>query len=237
MEEGWLRLWRKLEDSRVFNDPDPWILKIWVWCMIKARWTEGWKHGRKLNPGQFVCGSRGAAEQLNISHSRLYRGLKTLQDWGQIRLENVKHQFTVITLCNWEVYQPEDDDERNTGETPVKHRRNTAETPSLVEEGEALKEGEDGVRARPRRKAFVKPTLEEVAAYCRERGNRVDPQAWFDHYESNGWRVGASPMRDWKAAVRTWERNEGRFDRNGHGQRDLFGGIEEFVKGGPFRDP
>lgn len=57
------------------------------------------------------------------------------------------------------------------------------------------------------RTRFVKPTLEEVAAYCRERGNNIDPQGFIDHYESNGWKVGKTPMQDWKAAVRTWERN------------------------------
>ena len=52
------------------------------------------------------------------------------------------------------------------------------------------------------------PTLEEVKAYCKERGNKVDPERWFDYYTSNGWKVGKNPMKDWKAAVRTWERGE-----------------------------
>lgn len=54
---------------------------------------------------------------------------------------------------------------------------------------------------------FKKPTVEEVEAYCLERGKGIDPQQWFDHYTSNGWVVGRSPMKDWKAAVRNWERN------------------------------
>lgn len=54
---------------------------------------------------------------------------------------------------------------------------------------------------------FIKPTLAAVTDYCRERENQVDPQRFLDHYESNGWKVGKNPMKDWKAAVRTWERN------------------------------
>jgi hypothetical protein len=59
------------------------------------------------------------------------------------------------------------------------------------------------------KKKFVRPTVDQVRAYCNERGNRVDPQRFVDHYESNGWIVGRAraPMKDWKAAVRTWERN------------------------------
>lgn len=54
---------------------------------------------------------------------------------------------------------------------------------------------------------FAPPTVEEVAAYCQERGNQVDPQRFVDYYDANGWKVGRNPMKDWKAAVRTWEKN------------------------------
>lgn len=57
-------------------------------------------------------------------------------------------------------------------------------------------------------KKFVRPTLQQVRAYCDERKNKVDPERFIDHYESNGWKVGGkSAMKDWKAAVRTWEKN------------------------------
>lgn len=56
-------------------------------------------------------------------------------------------------------------------------------------------------------KKFAPPTLEEVTAYCKERNNNVDPQRFIDYYESNGWLVGKNKMKNWQAAVRTWERN------------------------------
>lgn len=56
-----------------------------------------------------------------------------------------------------------------------------------------------------KRTSFEKPTVEEIAAYCSERKNGIDPQAFFDFYESKGWKVGAVKMRDWRACVRTWE--------------------------------
>lgn len=61
-----------------------------------------------------------------------------------------------------------------------------------------------------RRAQFIKPTLAEVAEYCQARGKGVDPEAWYDHYEANGWKVGMAktPMQNWKAAVRTWEKNQ-----------------------------
>jgi hypothetical protein len=59
-----------------------------------------------------------------------------------------------------------------------------------------------------RTKRFVPPTVDEVRDYCLERGNGIDPQRFIDHYTSNGWMVGKNKMKDWKAAVRTWEQRE-----------------------------
>nr|DAW38780.1 MAG TPA: DnaD like replication protein [Caudoviricetes sp.] len=58
-----------------------------------------------------------------------------------------------------------------------------------------------------KRKRFEKPTLSEIKAYCIERNNNVDAQHFFDYYESNGWKVGKNSMKNWQAAVRTWEKN------------------------------
>ena len=60
---------------------------------------------------------------------------------------------------------------------------------------------------REKKKRFTPPTLQEVKDYCLERGNNVDAQRFVDYYTSQGWKVGKHPMKDWKAAVRTWERN------------------------------
>ena len=61
---------------------------------------------------------------------------------------------------------------------------------------------------KPLRTRFVPPTLSDVQAYCLERNNNVDAQRFIDYYTSNGWKVGKNPMKDWKAAVRNWERSD-----------------------------
>ena len=55
---------------------------------------------------------------------------------------------------------------------------------------------------------FTPPTLDEVEDYCRQRNNRVNAEKFFTYYTSNGWKVGRNPMKDWRAAIRTWEQNE-----------------------------
>jgi len=54
---------------------------------------------------------------------------------------------------------------------------------------------------------FSPPTIDDLKDYCKERKNQVDAEKWLSHYESNGWKVGRNPMKDWKASVRTWEKS------------------------------
>ena len=77
--------------------------------------------------------------------------------------------------------------------------------------------GEDSEESAPppptRAKRFVPPTVDEVRAYCQDRQNGVDPQRFVDYYSSNGWMVGKNKMKDWKAAVRTWEQKDKQYGR------------------------
>lgn len=61
---------------------------------------------------------------------------------------------------------------------------------------------------RPKNGRFIKPSLEEIREYCKERKNHINAQVFFDYYESNGWKVGRTPMKDWRASIRTWEKRD-----------------------------
>ena len=77
-------------------------------------------------------------------------------------------------------------------------------TPLLEEEKEREKELE--VLKKPNTTSKAKPTFEELASYCKERGELISADAFWDFYESVGWKIGNRPMKDWQAAVRTWEK-------------------------------
>lgn len=67
----------------------------------------------------------------------------------------------------------------------------------------------------PTRKRFVKPELEEIREFCFEKNINIDVDRFFHYYESKGWKVGVSPMKDWKAAVRNWAKNDSIYARPG----------------------
>lgn len=88
-----------------------------------------------------------------------------------------------------------------------------------------------------KRKRFVAPSADEVRAYCKERGNRVDPQRFVDFYTANGWTQGrGKPIKDWRAAVRTWESRDTGRPAGGNAKPvpsdadydfgDIFGGVQ-----------
>ena len=100
-----------------------------------------------------------------------------------------RYESIRIDTSRNESYQEQEQDKEQDKE---QEKKNISSTP-------------DGVKERAR---AHRPTVEEVAAYCRERGNSVDAERFVDFYASKGWKVGNQPMKDWKACVRTWERRE-----------------------------
>lgn len=73
----------------------------------------------------------------------------------------------------------------------------------------------DKLNTKNKSSRFTPPTVDEVRAYCKERKNGIDPEQFVDFYESKGWKIGNTKMKDWKACVRTWERRNGRTGANG----------------------
>lgn len=97
-------------------------------------------------------------------------------------------------------------DMNNTSRSHDEHMENEIEN---VNANESIgdKRGTGGEKGSPKgHGAFVPPTVEEVKAYCEERKNGIDAEAFVAHYGSKGWKVGNNPMADWKASVITWER-------------------------------
>jgi hypothetical protein len=104
----------------------------------------------------------------------------------------------------WEKVQ-----ENNSGNTTVIQTNNGGNTERYkVKVKEKDKYIQEVSTRREGGKKFTPPSLNEITDYCRERNNEVDPQRFKDFYESKGWYVGKNKMKDWKAAIRTWEQRE-----------------------------
>lgn len=95
-------------------------------------------------------------------------------------------------------------------QSTIEHKTETkSKTKSKPEPNTTPPDGgsSQGAKAPNARARFTPPTVEEVRTYCTERGNHVNPERFVDFYASKGWKVGNQGMKDWRAAVRTWERS------------------------------
>ena len=90
--------------------------------------------------------------------------------------------------------------------------------------------GEDKLPRTPTNSTrFAKPTVEDIKTYCQERKNGINAEKFYDYYESNGWKVGKNPMKNWKAAVRTWERSNYSTEKDNKEDKEKF--LEQFYSG------
>lgn len=158
------------------------------------------------------------ATEFNRPLNIIQLALATFQKFGMIEIVE-----DIIHISNWEKYQNiegMDKIREQTRERVANFRerqrllgnvtRNVTVTQSNAtdidieedKEKEKEKKEEDSTKAAKR---FTRPTFEEVEQYCHERNNKVNAQRFLDYYDSNGWKVGKNPMKDWKAAVRRWE--------------------------------
>lgn len=80
-----------------------------------------------------------------------------------------------------------------------------------------------------KRGRFAPPSLEEVTQYCQERQNNINPQAFIDFYEAKGWKIGKETMKDWKAAIRTWEGREKTVQESKPKDKKKYVTAEEYV--------
>ena len=109
---------------------------------------------------------------------------------------NIKktNKYSIITVLNWSKYQ-NDEQELNNSCTSNEHQMFTYKNVK----------NDNNEKKYINSRGFTPPTLEEVAQYCNERNNNIDPNRFIDFYQSKNWMVGKNKMKDWKAAVRNWE--------------------------------
>ena len=91
---------------------------------------------------------------------------------------------------------------------PLSENRKQKTENILPPDNNKLLSSPKGEKQPKEKKVFQKPSLEEIQAYCQERHNNVDAEKFISHYEANGWKVGKNSMKDWRAAVITWEKSD-----------------------------
>lgn len=200
--EGWIKLHRKITEHWIWNDPEK--LKWWLDMLLSVNHAPTKVNvGMQLfdcDRGQSVMSLSKWAERWKVSRDTVRNFFTLLKNDGMIHTESLI-KSTRITICKYDSYQGDLHDEQ----TLTERKANASQTQSDTNKN-VKNEKNDIIGEKSKR--FIPPTKEDVKAYCQERKNNIIPEKFIDHYTSNGWMVGKNKMKDWKASVRTWERNE-----------------------------
>lgn len=216
-------MWRRTLDSGLLQHPR--ALQLFMHLLLTAtsrpcrRIVAG--GAVDLKPGDVVTGRERLAQELGATVREIRTAMDILKKM-EIVTSKATNKYSIVSIINWNRYQQERPAERpanQPAERPASDQQATTEqelkniniTPVTSLRSVTVPTGDTPT---PKKKAgstiFRPPSLEEVEAYCRERGNAVDAGKWWDFYVSKGWMVGKNKMKDWKAAVRTWEREAGK---------------------------
>ena len=209
---GWIKLYRQIAENDVLNDGQPFDkTHAWLDILINVDWRTGvWQ----------PLSESFLENRWKWSRSKVRRFLKKLTDEKMIALNTTNHG-TTLRVCNFKKYQTGDTTLDTTADTTgdtTQKRMVDSKTPSQRPTGDTTGDTTVDTQIQEVKKKedknsigrkFAKPTADQVRAYCQERHNGINPESFIDFYEARGWKLSKGlAMKDWKAAIRTWERRD-----------------------------
>lgn len=208
-DAGYIKIYRDIRDWQFWDKPRH--TAVWVHLLVDANWKDNaWKYGKPLKRGELIISQRAYAERCGIDRKTLMTILKDFEEAGQLITE-AGPEGTRIQILNYEKYQDGvgvnsttnwATDSTTVGEFEgVNSTTNWATALSINDKKERTKK-KNVYGGKP-------PTLDQIREYIYTENLMVDPDRFFDYYESQGWKLSnGNKMKDWKASCRNWHRKE-----------------------------
>lgn len=187
----YIKLFREILDWEWWHDIN--TFRVFVFLLLKANWKDCTWKGMVVKRGEYVSSYDKLAEDTDLTRDEVRTAIKHLKCTTEITTRSTR-KYTVFTVVNYDLYQG------NPLQNPPQIPYDSPTIPLKIRNKEIKNKRNNNI--------FVPPTVEQVAEYCAERNNKVDAETFVNFYTANGWVQGkGKPIKDWKAAVRTWERN------------------------------
>ena len=217
MHRGYVKLWRRSIDSRVFKNPD--LLKVWIWCLMRANHKSTWvemKTGKskievKVEPGQFVFGRKSAAKELGMPESSVRNRMVKLKNMRNVDIKEDR-QYSIVSIVNWVSYQDEinkkdiKEDRQRTGKGQAKDTDKNVKNEKKKREPAQKPSNGDGKTAY---REYVKLTTKQYDRLISDFG---EPQLNWMMDKLDGY-IGAMPRKrnkyeDHNRVLRDWPKRE-----------------------------
>lgn len=190
---GWIKIYRQITDNPLWSDKPFADGQAWIDLLLAVTYDRGSikvKNGQRIELRRGECGysNQMLANRWGWSRGKVTRFLLYLENEKMIQQKKVSN-FNIIKVLNFENFQND-----TTNDTTNGHQ--------MIQQTDTIKKDK---KEKKEKNYFVIPKIEEIKNYCNERNNKINPLQFYDYYQSKGWMVGKNKMKDWKAAIRTWE--------------------------------
>jgi len=198
--ETFVKVYRKFTEWEWYDDIN--VSRVFLHLLITVNWTDKRWRGQVVKRGSITSSYEKLATETGLSVMQVRTAIKKLQSTGEITSKS-SNKNTVFIVNNYDLYQGDNkqNNKQNNKPITIEQQTDNIQITTTKESKEGKKEKNNNI------KRFTPPTYEQVSTYCKERSNTVDAERFYDFYESKGWMVGKNKMKDWKAAVRNWERS------------------------------
>lgn len=201
---GWVKLHRSLLDWEWYDDIN--VCRLFTHLILKANHKDKTWRGIKINTGSFVTGRQALSEETGLSEQKIRSCLDKLKSTSEITIEST-NRYSVVTLVNWESYQNNDNElTSNSTTNPLSNQPTDNQQITTTKNDKNVNNKDKG-----KAKRFSPPTKSEAFSYFLERNHPAAEQeadSFIDFYSMKGWMIGKNKMKDWKAAIRNWMKND-----------------------------
>lgn len=196
MDNGYILIHRKITEWQWYKDSN--TKSLFIDLLLDANYEDSKIGFETIKRGQVLTSLKRIRERTGLTYQQIRTSLDKLQKSQEINKQTT-NRYSIITIKNYDDYQ-------NINKQ-ITNKQQTNNNIKEYKEEQEYKE-KDISKDISKKKVFLKPTIGEIEAYCIDRSNNVNPEKFFNFYESKGWYVGKNKMKDWKAAVRTWEKDD-----------------------------
>lgn len=209
---GYIILDRKILEWEWYSDKK--VSRLFIHMLLRANWKAGKFHGMDVERGSFVSSVNKLSSETGLTEQEIKTAISKLKTTGEITSKST-NKFTVYIINNYDLYQINNQqiNEQITDNQQTINNQITNNQQSNNNQSTTIEEYNKGIKKESnkrnnKRTVFTPPTIQEVRDYCSERKNKIDAECFVDFYKANGWVQGkGKPIKDWKAAIRLWERN------------------------------
>jgi hypothetical protein len=199
---GWIKLHRKILDSKVFHNEA--LFRLWMYCMLSANHKDTnvpVVTGRgstevHVKAGQFIYGRKSTARYLKWNESTTHKRMMKLEKMQNVDIQSNTH-YSIITICNWAIYQSGVSSEYRANGHPSNTQVTNKYQPSNIDNNDKNVKND--------KKSVIPPKKHDLISFFEEMGSsKLEAEKFYNYYSSNGWKVSQNLMKDWNAAAKNW---------------------------------